>query len=79
MTAAPPRSIDLQRCILHRQAGLPPIVWSLPVTMMFAGAIWIPLAPVVLVMFACWLLRRLAQSDGREAQSLPGKAAPAAA
>jgi alpha-1,2-mannosyltransferase len=35
-------------------------VWSLPVTMMFAGAIWIPLAPVVLVMFACWLLRRLA-------------------
>jgi hypothetical protein len=54
-------------------------VWSLPVTMMFAGAIWIPLAPVVLVMFACWLLRRLEQSDGREAQSLPGNTAPAAA
>jgi len=46
-------------------------VWSLPVTMMFAGAIWIPLAPVVLIMFACWLLRRLAQSDRSEAGALP--------
>jgi alpha-1,2-mannosyltransferase len=46
-------------------------VWSLPVTMMFAGAIWIPLAPVVLIMFACWLLRRLAQSDKSEAGALP--------
>ena len=45
-------------------------VWSLPVTMMFAGAIWIPLAPVVLIMFACWLLRRLAQSDRSEAGAL---------
>jgi hypothetical protein len=41
-------------------------VWRLPVTMMFAGAIWIPLAPIVLIMFACWLLRRLAQNDSRE-------------
>ena len=41
-------------------------VWSLPVTMMFAGAIWIPLAPVVLIVFACWLLRRLAQGDRSE-------------
>jgi hypothetical protein len=47
--------------------------------MTFAGAIWIPLAPVVLVMFACWLLRRLAQSDRSEVQSLPGHATPAAA
>ena len=47
-------------------------VWSLPVTMMFAGAIWIPLAPVVLIMFACWLLRRLAQGDSREVRALPG-------
>jgi hypothetical protein len=54
-------------------------VWSLPVTMMFAGAIWIPLAPVVLVTFACWLLRRLAQGDNRVAQSPSGQAAPVAA
>ncbi len=54
-------------------------VWSLPVTMMFAGAIWIPLAPVVLVMFACWLLRRLAQGDNRVTQSPSGQAAPVAA
>jgi hypothetical protein len=46
-------------------------VWSLPVTMMFAGAIWIPLAPVVLIMFVCWLLRRLAQGDRSEAGALP--------
>ena len=50
-------------------------VWSLPVTMMFAGAIWIPLAPVVLIMFACWLLRRLAQSDRSEAGELPEQTA----
>ena len=54
-------------------------VWSLPVTMMFAGAIWIPLAPVVLVTFACWLLRRLTQGDNRVAQSPSGQAAPVAA
>jgi len=54
-------------------------VWTLPVTMMFAGAIWIPLAPIVLLTFACWLLRRLAQSNGSEVQSLPGQATPAAA
>jgi alpha-1,2-mannosyltransferase len=54
-------------------------VWTLPVTMMFAGAIWIPLAPIVLIMFASWLLRRLAQSDKREAQSPSGQAAPVAA
>jgi alpha-1,2-mannosyltransferase len=46
-------------------------VWSLPVTMMFAGAIWIPLAPVVLIVFACWLLRRLAQGDRSEVRALP--------
>jgi flagellar biogenesis protein FliO len=39
--------------------------------MMFAGAIWIPLAPVVLIMFACWLLRRLAQGDRSEVRVLP--------
>ena len=46
-------------------------VWSLPVTMMFAGAIWIPLAPVVLIVFACWLLRRLAQGETSEVRALP--------
>jgi alpha-1,2-mannosyltransferase len=46
-------------------------VWSLPVTMMFAGAIFIPLAPVVLIMFACWLLRRLAQGERSEVRALP--------
>jgi len=54
-------------------------IWSLPVTMMFAGAIWIPLAPVVLMVFACWLLRRLAQSDGREVKAPPEQATLAAA
>ena len=54
-------------------------VWSLPVTMMFAGAIGIPLAPIVLIAFACWLLRRLVQSDRRAVQSPSGQATPAAA
>jgi len=40
-------------------------------TMMFAGAIGIPLAPVVLIAFACWLLRRLAQGDSGEVRALP--------
>jgi len=38
---------------------------------MFAGAIGIPLAPVVLIAFACWLLRRLAQGDRSEVRALP--------
>ena len=46
-------------------------VWTLPVTMMFAGAIGIPLAPVVLIIFAGWLLRRLAQGDRGEVRALP--------
>jgi hypothetical protein len=54
-------------------------VWSLPVTMMFAGAIGIPLAPIVLIAFACWLLRRLVQRNRREVQSPSGQATPAAA
>ena len=54
-------------------------LWTLPVTMMFAGAVWIPLAPVVLIMCACWLLRRLAQADRSEVRALPGQATPAAA
>jgi alpha-1,2-mannosyltransferase len=50
-------------------------VWTLPVTMMFTPVVFIPLAPIVLMAFACRLLWRLAQSDKREAQSLPGQAA----
>jgi len=46
-------------------------VWTLPVTMMFAGVFRIPLAPVVLIMFACWLLRRLAQGASSEVRALP--------
>jgi hypothetical protein len=46
-------------------------VWTLPVTMMFAGAIGVPLAPIVLIAFACWLLWRLAQGDGSEVRTLP--------
>jgi len=45
-------------------------MWTLPVTMMFAGAIGIPLAPIVLIAFACWLLRRLAQGDRSEVRAL---------
>ncbi len=41
-------------------------VWSLPVTMMLAAVAWIPLAPIVLITFAVWLLRRLAQGDKSE-------------
>jgi flagellar biogenesis protein FliO len=44
---------------------------------MFAGAIFIPLAPVVLIMFACWLLRRLAQSERSEVRALPEQTVPA--
>jgi len=49
-------------------------VWTLPVTMMFAGAIGIPLAPIVLIAFACWLLRRLAQGDSSEVRAPPEQA-----
>jgi uncharacterized membrane protein len=46
-------------------------IWTLPVTMMFAGAIGIPLAPIVLIALACWLLRRLAQGDRSDVGTLP--------
>jgi hypothetical protein len=41
-------------------------VWTLPVTMMIAAVGWIPLAPIVLIAFACRLVWRLAQGDGSE-------------
>jgi hypothetical protein len=39
-------------------------VWTLPVTMMFAAVVHVPLAPIVLITFAYRLLWRLAQPDG---------------
>jgi alpha-1,2-mannosyltransferase len=54
-------------------------LWTLPVTMMFAALVFIPLGPIVLIWFGWRLLQRLAQSEGREAEALPGQAAPAAA
>jgi alpha-1,2-mannosyltransferase len=54
-------------------------VWSLPVTMMFAALIWIPLAPIVLIAFAARLVWRLAQSDGLEVKKLPEQPALASA
>jgi alpha-1,2-mannosyltransferase len=54
-------------------------VWALPVTMIFAGVIWIPLAPLVLMTFAVWLLRRLARVEGRAVAAVPEQATSAAA
>jgi hypothetical protein len=52
-------------------------VWTLPVTMMMAAVAFVPLAPIVLVAFACRLVWRLAQSDRREI--LPERTETAAA
>jgi len=54
-------------------------VWTLPVTMMLAVVGRIPLAPIVLVVFAARLVWRLAQSDGHQVRPLSGAAAAAAA
>jgi hypothetical protein len=43
-------------------------VWILPVAMILAGAIHVPLAFVILALFAARLLWRLAQQDGRRRQ-----------
>jgi alpha-1,2-mannosyltransferase len=50
-------------------------VWSLPVSMMIAAVGWIPLAPIVLIVFAGRLAWRLAQGEGREIRPLPEQAA----
>ena len=54
-------------------------IWTLPVTMMFSAVIYVPLAPVVLIAFAGWLLRRLAQGQGVAVATTSGDAASAAA
>lgn len=53
-------------------------VWTLPITMMIAAVIKIPLAPIVLIAFAARLLWRLAR-EGRVAASAPARAASAVA
>jgi len=40
-------------------------VWSLPVTMMLAALVYVPLAPIVLIAFAARLVWRMAKADAR--------------
>ncbi len=54
-------------------------VWTLPVAMIFAAVVWIPLAPIVLIAFAARLIWRLAQNDGRKVGLQPLQAAGVAA
>jgi alpha-1,2-mannosyltransferase len=54
-------------------------VWSLPVTMMLAALLCVPLAPIVLIAFAVRLVWRLAENDGREVRVLADQTAAAAA
>ena len=54
-------------------------VWTLPVAMMFAAVVWIPLAPIVLIAFAARLIWRLVQNDDRKVGLQPLQAAGVAA
>ncbi len=65
--------------ITMRDHWLLVVVWTLPVTMMLAAVVWIPLAPLVLIAFAIWLLCLLVLSDGHAIRPLPGRAATVAA
>ena len=53
-------------------------LWTLPVAMMMAAVVFIPLAPIVLIAFACRLIWRMAQSDRSEIRSLSATAVAAA-
>ncbi len=53
-------------------------IWSLPVTMMLSAFARVPLAPIVLIAFAVWLIRRLAQGGGRNEVPFPAGPATAA-
>ena len=53
-------------------------VWALPVAMMIAAFFWIPLAPIVLIAFACRLLMRLKRGSEGNIGSLVPQAAPVA-
>ena len=64
--------------LLRQREGNEPIdhylivaVWTLPLTMMLAGLIHIPLAMPVLAAFAARLVWLLAQSEARERTPLP--------
>jgi alpha-1,2-mannosyltransferase len=50
-------------------------LWTLPVTMMMSAIVWVPLAPIVLIAFAVWLIRRMMQSDRSEVQLVSVQAA----
>ncbi len=54
-------------------------VWTLPVAMMLAGAAFIPLAPMVLMAFACRLTWRLAHAAANAAKPEPSAATAVAA
>jgi alpha-1,2-mannosyltransferase len=54
-------------------------VWTLPVAMMLAGAVFIPLAPMVLIAFAARLIWRLAHAEAQVATPAPSDAAAVAA
>ncbi len=54
-------------------------VWTLPVAMMLAGAAFIPLAPLVLMTFACRLTWRLAHAHANAAKPEPSEATAVAA
>jgi len=48
-------------------------VWSLPVTIMFPAVVYVQLAPIVLIAFACWLLKGLAQGEGAAVAAIAGR------
>ena len=54
-------------------------VWTLPVAMMLAAAAFIPLAPMVLVGFACRLIWRLAHAEAKVAKPASTEVAAIAA
>jgi hypothetical protein len=63
-----------RRDITMRDHWLLLIVWTLPVTMMLTVIVWIPLAPLVLIAFAIWLMCLLVLSDGHPVRPLLGRA-----
>jgi hypothetical protein len=54
-------------------------VWSLPVTMMLFGAVWVPIAPLLLIGFAARLLWRMSHPNAQreEIRQVPEAPAPA--
>jgi hypothetical protein len=54
-------------------------LWTLPVTMMFAALVFVPLGPIVLLWFAWRLLQRLAQSESAAGRTAAASGITAAA